>query len=357
MSLEPNPATRTEALLQTAALVALIAGCVTVLLPFLSALLTALVLVSSTWPLFERVRRGLRGRSTIAAGLMTGALALSVLLPVAWLASEGLAQVPELVQMVRGFVEAQELGPPPWLEGLPWVGVWLSEQWSLLAQDRERMLSVVSAVLDPAQSMLVGAGLVLGQGIVQTAMALLVGFFLFKDGDAILLGLRAGLHRISGELGDELLRIVHTTVQSVVLGIVGTAVAQGAVALFGFWALGVPGAVLLSLATGALSVIPAGPPIVWIGSTIWLFGQDRPGSAVAMAIYGLTVISSIDNVVKPILISRGGSLPFALVLFGVFGGVLAFGFTGVFLGPSFLAVGLALYTHWTQIPAASREAL
>jgi predicted PurR-regulated permease PerM len=65
-----------------------------------------------------------------------------------------------------------------------------------------------------------------------------------------------------------------------------------------------------------------------------------------MAIWGFVVISGIDNVVKPLLISRGANLPFALVLLGVFGGLLAFGFIGVFLGPIFLAVGWGVGQWW-----------
>lgn len=65
-----------------------------------------------------------------------------------------------------------------------------------------------------------------------------------------------------------------------------------------------------------------------------------------MLLWGFFLISTVDNVVKPLLISRGGNLPFVLVLFGVMGGVLAFGFVGVFIGPTLLAVGFSLIQEW-----------
>jgi len=90
---------------------------------------------------------------------------------------------------------------------------------------------------------------------------------------------------------------------------------------------------------------------------VWLAYGEQPGWAIFMALWGFFVVSGIDNIVKPLLISRGASLPFVLVLLGVLGGVLAFGFVGIFLGPTLLAVGFNLTRRWTearaQLPNAS----
>jgi predicted PurR-regulated permease PerM len=144
-----------------------------------------------------------------------------------------------------------------------------------------------------------------------------------------------------------LLGIVGGTITGVVYGIVGTGLAQGVVALIGFFVAGVPGAVMLASLVFLLSIVPAGPPLIWVGATVWLVNNDQPGWATFMALWGFFVISGIDNIVKPLLISRGASLPFVLVLLGVFGGILAFGFVGIFLGPTLLAVGFNLVRSWT----------
>ena len=102
------------------------------------------------------------------------------------------------------------------------------------------------------------------------------------------------------------------TVSRVVNGILGTALAQSVLALIGFWVAGVPGAMLLGLLTFFLSIIPMGPPLVWLPAAIWLYVQGQTAWAIFLAIYGMVVISSIDNVVKPYLISRGGALPLLL---------------------------------------------
>jgi predicted PurR-regulated permease PerM len=131
----------------------------------------------------------------------------------------------------------------------------------------------------------------------------------------------------------------------VVYGILGTALAQGVLAGIGFLIARVPGAIVLALLTFFLSVIPVGPPLIWIPVAIWLFAKVSIAWGVFMVIWGL-IISSADNVVKPWLISKGSTMPFVLILFGVIGGAMSFGLVGVFLGPTLLAVGYNVVLEW-----------
>jgi predicted PurR-regulated permease PerM len=99
---------------------------------------------------------------------------------------------------------------------------------------------------------------------------------------------------------------------------------------------------LLALFTFLLSFVPIGPPLIWGGASIWLFYQGLTGWGIFMLAYGVLVISMVDNFIKPYIISRGTKLPFLVILIGVLGGVVTFGFIGVFLGPTLLAVGYGL---------------
>ena len=114
----------------------------------------------------------------------------------------------------------------------------------------------------------------------------------------------------------------------------------------GFLIAGVPGAGVLALLTFFLSVVPVGPPLVWLPAALWLFHQGSTGWGIFMVIWGVGV-SSVDNVVKPWLISQGSAMPFLLIFFGVIGGALTFGFIGVFIGPTLLAVGYRLVAEWS----------
>src|SRR5258708_33160338 len=99
-----------------------------------------------------------------------------------------------------------------------------------------------------------------------------------------------------------------------------------------------------------------GTVFIWGGAAVWLYFQNQPGWSIFMVIYGVAVISSVDNFVKPILMSRAGNLSMLLVVLGVFGGALAFGFIGLFLGPALLAVAWNLTRAWLDSPADQRAA-
>ena len=146
--------------------------------------------------------------------------------------------------------------------------------------------------------------------------------------------------------------------QNVINGIIGTALAQGVVAAIGFWIAGVPAPLLLGALTFIAGVIPFAPPLIWIPATVWLFLNGESGYAIFMGLWGFIVISGVDNVLKPLLISRGSVMPIAIVLLGVLGGMVAFGFLGLFVGPVMLALTYTLIREWlnTQAPPSPSAA-
>ncbi|MHB1099772.1 MAG: AI-2E family transporter, partial [Burkholderiales bacterium] len=172
-------------------------------------------------------------------------------------------------------------------------------------------------------------------------------FFVYRDGEALVRFLDRAAGRVVGEHAANVLDTVDNTIRGVMYGLLGTALAQGSVAAVGFLIAGVPAALLLGVATAILSLLPVGPPLIWGGVAIWLFYQGSMGWGIFMLLWGI-LISGVDNVVKPMLISRGSNLPFILVLFGVMGGLAAFGFVGIFLGPTLLAVGFGLVRNWAD---------
>jgi predicted PurR-regulated permease PerM len=145
--------------------------------------------------------------------------------------------------------------------------------------------------------------------------------------------------------------VAGNTVRGVVYGIIGTAVAQGILAGLGFGLAGVPAAALLGVLTFFLSAVPVGPPMVWIPATIWLFSQGKNGWGLFLLIWGMFVVSGIDNIIKPYLISHGSKIPFVIVFLGVIGGAMAFGLVGVFLGPTLLAVAYRVIEEWSSVSA------
>ena len=342
---------RVEQIIRIAAVAVLVIGCLMVLRPFLAGILSAAILCFSTWPLYEFFERKLRGRRSLAALAMTLLMIVVLVLPLALIAASYADEVPDLVESARAVVEQGLPLPPDWVASIPLVGEWLEASWRELAGNKAQLAEILKRWSVPTRDGLMRTGIIFGEGVLQLTLITFISFFFYRDGRALGRALRNALSHVAGTLGSRLLEIVRGTINAVVYGIVGTGIAQALAALVGYLIAGVPGAVMLSFLTFFLSIIPAGPALLWIGAAIWLFLEDRPGWGVFMAVWGFFVISGIDNVVKPILISRGASLPFALVLLGVLGGVLAFGFIGIFLGPTLLAVGFNVARQWTETAA------
>ncbi|HWQ37667.1 MAG TPA: AI-2E family transporter [Burkholderiales bacterium] len=339
-----NRTTRTDQILGFGILFVLIAGCFLVLRPFLTDLLWAAVLAFSSWPVYTRLRDRLGGRRNLAALLVTAAMVLVVVGPFA-IAANAIAQnADRLVQVAHRFFESALSGPPEWLARLPLIGTPLADYWRGLTEGGAAGLRELTPL---ARSALLAAGQAMGAGLLHLGLSVFLTFFLLRNGEAALARLMAVMERLAGARARRLIEVAGATVSSVVYGILGTALAQGLLAGIGFGIAGVPAAALLGLATFFLSIVPVGPPLVWMPAGIWLYVQGSPAWAVFVLVWGLVVVSGVDNVLKPMLISRGSHLPFVMVFLGVLGGAIAFGFIGVFLGPTLLAVGYRLLIEWT----------
>jgi predicted PurR-regulated permease PerM len=325
----------------------LLAGCLLVLWPFLSAFLWAVVLCFSSWPIYRRFLELVGGRRTLAAMLMTLAMILVVLVPVVIIGTTLADNVKELTAAARHSFEAGPPAPPAWLAKVPLVGEQATAYWQSLAADTEKLSAASRRFIEPLSAWLLKITLALGGGLLELTLSIFIAFFLFRDGLSAAERLTTGVERIGGARGRHLLSVAGNTVRGVVYGILGTALVQAVMAGIGFLIAGVPGAGLLAVLTFFLSVVPVGPPLIWLPAALWLFHQGSPGLGIFMLVWGVAV-SSVDNVVKPWFISQGSDMPFILIFLGVLGGALAFGFIGVFLGPTLLAVGFRMVEEWVS---------
>lgn len=260
---------RQEFYVHLAAIAVLVAGCLLVLRPFVTAMLFSAVVCVSTWPMYLWLLRVLHGRHTPAALVMTLSLILVVILPLALVAYNLADNVTAFYDTARQSIEAGPPAPPAWLKSLPLLGAPAEEYWISIAGSQEKMLTLTKRLLEPTKDILLAGGMLLG------------------------------------------------------------------------------------VTTFLLSVVPIGPPLIWGGAAIWLYQQGETGWAIFMLLWGGFLISGIDNIIKPLLIGRGSSMPFLLAMLGVLGGVLAFGFVGIFIGPTLLAVGFNLLQQWTSLAKRS----
>jgi len=336
------------------AVVVLAILCLMVLRPFISAALWAVVLCFTTWPLFLTLEEMLGGRRTLSALVATLLLAAIIVTPVVILGATLADNVSALIAASQRLIEQGPPSPPDWVASIPLVGGHIADYWNYLDQSTSVRLHELARLVPAAKTVGVWGGSALAEGIFQIGLSLLIAFFFYRDGHTAATQLQAALRRIAGDRGDRLLELAGATIRAVVYGVLGTALLQGVVGAIGFAIAGVPGAVSLGFVTFVLSFLPGGPAIVAAPAAFWLYRQGSLGWAIFMMSWGL-MVGTLDNVVKPMLISRGGSTPMILVWLGVLGGALAFGVIGMFLGPALVALGYSLLEQWSVSAGGSGE--
>lgn len=339
---------KTETILAALLMGAIAAGCALVLLPFVSALLWAGILVFTTWPVFEWLRRRARFGPVAASAAMVGMTAIVVVLPLVLAAPGGAGDVTHLRSLITQTLAGGLPSAPAWLARMPLAGGALADFWDRVAAD----ISVAGSVLRPYAGMAAEAGLslVLGiaNGVVLFLLALFVAFFFYLYGEALAVTLHRLLNRLGGARAVALLAVTGATVRGVVYGTLGTAIVQGILTAIGLAVAGVPRAVLLGALAAFLSVLPVGAPLVWIPATLWLLAEGHVAWGIALGLWGTLAISGADNVIRPWFIARGAQLPYLLTVLGVLGGALGFGLLGVFLGPVLLGIGYTLVREWAE---------
>jgi predicted PurR-regulated permease PerM len=327
-------------------LLALLGACLWVMAPFWSALFWGAVLAFASWPLMRLLTRWLKGRESLAAAILTLGWAVLVLAPLVWLGFNLADHVRDATLFVKDVQVDGLPDPPTWLASVPFVGERLVRFWTTIDQQGAAMLTSVRPYLGQVGNWLLARSAQIGGGILELTLSIVFVFFFYRDGPRLAAFVLSLLERLIGDRAQYYVDLVAGTVQRVVNGVIGTAAAQALLALIGFLIAGVPGALVLGIGTFLLSLVPMGPPLIWIPATAWLAWKGEYGMAIFLGLWGTFIVSGVDNVLKPYLISRGGNLPLVIVLLGVFGGLLAFGFIGLFIGPTLLAVAYSLLLDW-----------
>jgi predicted PurR-regulated permease PerM len=318
-----------------------------VLQPFLVPLIWGAILAYVSWPANQRILRSVGGRPGVAAFVTTLLVTLAIIIPLIWLVLllrvEALAAYAE----VQAFLAADPKLPPALLE-LPWIGPWAEDLLAEITQNpgalREQFVFLMEESSVEVSRVIGGVG----RNVAKLFFAVLSMFFLLRDGPRVLREVRAILEGILGPRVSDYLDSVGSTTQAVVYALILGAIAQGAVAGIGYWIFGLQAPVLLGAITVLIALIPFGAPVVWGSLSIWMLVTGNVGGGIGLLLWGLLLVSWVDNIVRPLVISNATRMPFLLVVFGVLGGVLAFGLVGLFIGPVLLAVTLAIWREWLE---------
>lgn len=224
--------------------------------------------------------RWLNGRESLAAGILTLGWMLLVAGPLVWLGFNLADHVRDATTFVKD-VQLEGLPQAPgWLAGIPFIGERLVGIWDTIDEQGAALIVAVKPYLGQVGNWLLARSAQIGGGILELTLSIVFVFFFYRDGPRLAMFVHRLLERLIGERASYYQDLVAGTIQRVVNGVIGTAAAQAVLALIGFLIAGVPGALVLGVATFLLSLIPMGPPLIWIPATAWLAWKGDYGLAI-----------------------------------------------------------------------------
>jgi predicted PurR-regulated permease PerM len=308
----------------------------------------AVIIAFSTWPAYRRLRASMRRYPTLSALLMTLLLSAAFVLPALWMGMLLRTEVGVAIAAVTAQIKQGSLVLPDFVRSLPWIGDSLQALIEELTRDPEALRAQLTGWVRQGSDQLVALIGDVGRNAAKLGFALITVFFLYRDGERVLAQVVAVLRRFLGERVDAYLAAVGGMTKAVVWGLIATAIGQGVVAGLGYWWAGVPAPVLMGAVTAVIAMIPFGTPFAWGSIGVWLLLSGQTVEGIGLLLWGALVVSWVDNLVRPLVISNATRIPFLLVMFGVLGGLAAFGLVGLFLGPVVLAVLMAVWREWLE---------
>lgn len=340
-----------ERVLGVAALAVLAWMMFRILEPFLTPLAWAAFLGFLLQPLQSRLARLLRGRDSASAALLTVFVLLLFVGPLAAIAVAFARQAGDLAVIVQNWLDLHQGQAMPNVREWPLLGVvveWLERYTSIgAAQVQSWLVDGGKRVLQQLAAF--GGAAVLGAlgTIVSFTLMLFLVFFVFRDGRSMVVA-ALGLVPLPPAKREELRQRMGDVTHAVVRGTLLTSLVQGTLLGIGFAVVGLPAPVVFGVLGAVLSVVPfGGTALVWVPAVGFLLAQGRYGTATVLAVFGV-VVSTVDNFLKPLLISGRTVVPTLAVFIGVIGGLSAFGVIGLFLGPVVIALALALAGYARQ---------
>ncbi len=313
---------------------------------FIVPVLWAAIIAYMTWPCYQYIYRLCGSRATLSATIMISLIILLIGIPLTFgifmLQHEGRNVYYELQKQVF----SGHLNVPQFIRELPFIGKEVSRTLHDINTDPNSIIQTVSTWI---QGHLNYGRFVLneiGKNIVKLCFAIMSLFFFYRDGQTILNQVSKALEMVIGPRIHHYLDTISETTRAVVYGVGLTAVAQAVLAGLSYFVAGVPNPMVLTIVTFLLALIPFGTPLAYGAVSLWLFSQGQTVEAIGVMVWGVAIVSTSDNVIRPLVISGATQIPFLLIMFGVLGGIASFGLVGLFIGPVILAVLLAIWREW-----------
>jgi predicted PurR-regulated permease PerM len=319
-----------------------------VISPFVTIGLWSAILTVAAYPLFEKLTKRIGPRP--AAVLVTLMGLMVVIGPLTWL---GFGIVAGINSLLKGLQTGQLALPLPSesVKTWPFFGSRLHQLWMLAATNLEAAQTEIAPFLKPVGSKLVAISGDALFGLLELIVSIVVAGFLFTRGPQLVDVLATFLGRVLDQRGREMVGLVGATIRNVAHGVVGISLLQALLAGIGFLGAGIPAAGLLAFVALLLGIMQIGAAILLLPIVIWSWTAMEVPHAIAFTAY-MILVGVMDNILKPLVISRGLSTPVPVLIVGVLGGTLSFGAVGLFFGPIGLSVAWVVMVAWLRADKA-----
>jgi predicted PurR-regulated permease PerM len=333
-----------DTILRIVVLFLLIAWCIGIILPFVEPVIWGAIIAVALHPFFARVKRWMGNRNMLAGVLLTLLILVILLLPTALLIRSLVEGIQSLAIQVKN--QTLVIPPPdPSVAGWPLIGKPVSEIWLLASQSLESVITTYREPLSKLGISFLGPLGGFGKSLIMFFVSVIIaGVFLIKA-DASADFVRRLVHRLAGERSDEIIPVTGVTIQNVAKGILGVAFFQFLTAGIVFLLASVPLAGLWAFVVLVFAILQVPTTVVIVPVIIYLFSAKELMPAILWTI-PLLVIALSDNVLKPLLMGKGSTVPMLVIFLGAIGGLIFSGLIGLFTGAMVLSIGYNLMVHW-----------
>ena len=326
----------------------LIVATLWILRPFMAPTIWATMIAVSTWPMLRWFEARLWGRRGLAVLVMSLLILMLLVVPLMLAIGTIVRHADEIVvqaTMLSGFKLPP---PPPWVANLPLVGERAAQLWEQAAATGSvGLLAKLAPYADDVARWFVAQAGSVGLVFVQFLLTVVLAALMYSGGESAALAVRRFGQRLAGVYGDNAVVLAGQAIRGVALGVGVTAVVQAGLGGVGLGIAGVPFAGLLTAVMLLLCIAQLGPGLVLFPAVAWLYWSGDSGWGTFLLLWS-SVVVTMDNFLRPVLIRRGADLPLLLIFAGVIGGLLAFGLIGIFVGPVVLAVAYTLVLAWIE---------
>lgn len=318
---------------------------------FVVPVLAALVIGFASWPLYKELLRRTGFNTTIGATIAIICVLSFIIIPISIALTYAIG---ELREWIAWALQINRVGsaPPIWIEQLPVVGDWLSQQWERHIGEPGAIGQLVQLVSGANIGNIYRAVIAAGDGafhLLLTLLFMLIAlFFVYRDGEAFARQMDLLGERILPSRWERISRVVPATISSTVTGMTLIAIGEGIVLGIAYWIAGVPSHVTLGVITGVMALIPGGAPLSFTLVSLYLVASGSLVAGVALFMWGAVELFIVDKTIRPKLVGGPIKLPFLPTFFGLVGGVKTLGFLGLFIGPVLMALLVAIWREWMR---------